>query len=80
MYRLAIEQAINTHMSSYFAEQQKNLSHIWESITLATFELKEKVLEVGQLCILVSTSTLSIKILQLTIWTHKPKRISRLKF
>lgn len=41
-YRLAIEQAINTHMSSYFAEQQKNLSHIWESITLATFELKEK--------------------------------------
>lgn len=42
MYRLAIEQAINTHMSSYFAEQQKNLSHIWESITLATFELKEK--------------------------------------
>ena len=29
-------------MSSYFAEQQKNLSHIWESITLATFELKEK--------------------------------------
>lgn len=41
-YRLAIEQAINTHVSSYFAEQQKNLSHIWESITLATFELKEK--------------------------------------
>ena len=41
-YRFAIEQAINTHMSSYFAEQQKNLSHIWESITLATFELKEK--------------------------------------
>ena len=41
-YQLAIEQAINTHMSSYFAEQQKNLSHIWESITLATFELKEK--------------------------------------
>lgn len=41
-YRLAIEKAINTHMSSYFAEQQKNLSHIWESITLATFELKEK--------------------------------------
>lgn len=41
-YRLAIEQAINTHMSSYFTEQQKNLSHIWESITLATFELKEK--------------------------------------
>lgn len=41
-YRLAIEQAINTHMSSYFAEQQKNLNHIWESITLATFELKEK--------------------------------------
>ncbi|CUP29202.1 Uncharacterised protein [Bacteroides uniformis] len=41
-YRLAIEQAINTHMSSYFAEQQKNLSHIWESITLVTFELKEK--------------------------------------
>lgn len=41
-YRLAIEQAINTHMSSYFAEQQKNLSHIWESITLATFELKDK--------------------------------------
>lgn len=41
-YRLAIEQAINTHTSSYFAEQQKNLSHIWESITLATFELKEK--------------------------------------
>lgn len=41
-YRLVIEQAINTHMSSYFAEQQKNLSHIWESITLATFELKEK--------------------------------------
>ena len=41
-YRLAIEQAINTHMSSYFAEQQKNLSHIWKSITLATFELKEK--------------------------------------
>lgn len=41
-YRIAIEQAINTHMSSYFAEQQKNLSHIWESITLATFELKEK--------------------------------------
>lgn len=41
-YRLAIEQAINTHMSFYFAEQQKNLSHIWESITLATFELKEK--------------------------------------
>ena len=41
-YRLAIEHAINTHMSSYFAEQQKNLSHIWESITLATFELKEK--------------------------------------
>lgn len=41
-YRLAIEQAINTHMSSYFAEQQKNLSHIWESITLSTFELKEK--------------------------------------
>lgn len=41
-YRLAIEQAINTHMSSYFAEQQKNLSHIWESITLTTFELKEK--------------------------------------
>lgn len=41
-YRLAIEQAINTHMSSYFAEQQKNLSHIWESITLAIFELKEK--------------------------------------
>lgn len=41
-YRLAIEQAINAHMSSYFAEQQKNLSHIWESITLATFELKEK--------------------------------------
>ena len=41
-YRLAIEQAINTHMSSYFAEQKKNLSHIWESITLATFELKEK--------------------------------------
>lgn len=41
-YRLAIEQAINTHMSSYFAEQQKNLSHIWESITLATFEMKEK--------------------------------------
>lgn len=41
-YRLAIEQAINTHVSSYFAEQQKNLSHIWKSITLATFELKEK--------------------------------------
>lgn len=41
-YRFAIEQAINTHMSSYFAEQQKNLSHIWESITLATFELKKK--------------------------------------
>ena len=41
-YRFAIEQAINTHMSSYFAEQQKNQSHIWESITLATFELKEK--------------------------------------
>lgn len=41
-YRLAIEQAINAHMSSYFAEQQKNLSRIWESITLATFELKEK--------------------------------------
>ena len=41
-YRLAIEQAINTHVSSYFAEQQKNLSHIWESITLGTFELKEK--------------------------------------
>lgn len=41
-YRLAIEQAINTHVSSYFAEQQKNLSHIWESITLATFELKDK--------------------------------------
>ncbi len=41
-YRLAIEQAINTHVSSYFAEQQKNLSHIWESITLVTFELKEK--------------------------------------
>lgn len=41
-YRFAIEQAINTHMSSYFAEQQKNLSHIWESITLATFKLKEK--------------------------------------
>lgn len=41
-YRLAIEQAINAHMSSYFVEQQKNLSRIWESITLATFELKEK--------------------------------------
>ena len=36
-YRLAIEQAINTHMSSYFAEQQKNLSHIWESITSVSY-------------------------------------------
>lgn len=41
-YRIAIEKAINTHVNSYFAEQRENLSHIWESITLATFELKER--------------------------------------